>query len=111
MPGKSLVSDCATTRAGALAGNALASVPPQLTCRNGSASTSRAATIAVAYTSGLRITLVASRYQPPAASLARGRPADRRIRSALTRGPSTASRAGRTVSAASMSTSTVATPP
>ena len=86
-------------------------MPPQLICRNGAASTSSTTTIAVAYTSGLRITLAASRYQPPAASVVRGRPADRRIRSALTRGPSTASRAGRTVSAASMSTSTVATPP
>ena len=60
---------------------------------------------------GLRITLPASRYQPPAASPVLGRRTDLRTRRALTRGPSTASNAGSTVSAATMSTSTVATPP
>ena len=62
------------------------------------------------------MTLRAMRYQAPLASSAGRRltalpPRRRRMRSALTRGPSTASSAGMTVSAASMSTTTVATPP
>ena len=57
------------------------------------------------------MTLFASRYHPPLASSLTGRLTDRRIRSALTRWPRTASSAGSTVSAASMSTATVATPP
>jgi hypothetical protein len=60
---------------------------------------------------GRRMTLRASRYQPPDVSSGRRRATERRTRSALTRGPSTASSAGSTVSAASMSTTTVATPP
>ena len=63
------------------------------------------------------MTLRAMRYQAPLASSAgangtpRWLPREPRMRSALTRGPSTASSAGMTVSAASMSTTTVATPP
>jgi len=61
------------------------------------------------------MTLRASRYQAPRVSSRAGPAAgyrtERRMRSALTRGPSTASSAGSTVSAASMSTATVATPP
>ena len=57
------------------------------------------------------MTLCASRYQPPLVSSRTGRCTERRMRSALTLGPSTASSAGSTVSAASMSTATVATPP
>ena len=57
------------------------------------------------------MTLCASRYQPPLASAAGGRCTERRIRSEFTFGPRTASNAGSTVSAAIMSTSTVATPP
>ena len=62
------------------------------------------------------MTLRAMRYQAPLASSAGANGTPRwlrrpRMRSALTRGPSTASSAGMTVSAASMSTATVATPP
>ena len=61
------------------------------------------------------MTLCASRYQAPLVS-SRAGPlvgycTERRMRSALTRWPRTASSAGSTVSAASMSTATVATPP
>ena len=57
------------------------------------------------------MTLCASRYQAPLVSSLAGRCTERRMRSALTRWPRTASSAGSTVSAASMSTATVATPP
>jgi hypothetical protein len=57
------------------------------------------------------MTLCASRYQAPLASSRTGRSTLRRMRSAFTLGPRTASSAGSTVSAASMSTATVATPP
>ena len=60
---------------------------------------------------GLRMTLCASRYHAPLASSLTGRCTERRMRSALTRWPRTASSAGSTVSAASTSTATVATPP
>jgi hypothetical protein len=67
--------------------------------------------ITATYATGLRMTLFAKRYHPPLASSRAGRLTDRRTRSALTRWPRTASSAGSTVSAASMSTATVATPP
>jgi hypothetical protein len=57
------------------------------------------------------MTLCASRYQALLASSRTGRCTLRRMRSAFTLGPSSASSAGSTVSAASMSTATVATPP
>ena len=89
----------------------MASVPPQVTRRNGEPSASSTTTIGTAYSTGRRMTLLASRYQAPCPSPTGGRRTVRRIRSAFTLGPSTASSAGRMVSAASMSTSTVATPP
>ena len=57
------------------------------------------------------MTLRASRYQAPLVSGRAARCTERRMRSAFTLGPRTASSAGSTVSAASMSTATVATPP
>ena len=89
----------------------MASTPPQTTFRNGEPRASSSTTIGTAYSSGRRMTLCASRYQPPLSSAAGGRCTERRIRSEFTFGPRTASSAGSTVSAASMSTSTVATPP
>jgi hypothetical protein len=111
LPGKSLFSASATRRGAALAGSAVASTPPQTTFRNGAPRPSRTTTIGTAYRTGRRITLCASRYQTPLASVAGGRCTERRIRSEFTLGPSTASSAGSAVRAASMSTSTVATPP
>lgn len=57
------------------------------------------------------MTLRASRYQAPLDSSRGGLSTERRIRSALTRWPRTARSAGSTMSAASTSTATVATPP
>ena len=111
LPGKSVFSASVTMRGAAPAGSTVASTPPQTTFRNGEARPSSTTTIGTAYRTGRRITLCASRYQPPLPSAAGGRCTERRIRSEFTFGPSTASSAGSTMSAASMSTSTVATPP
>ena len=79
LPGKSRFSASVTTRGAAPAGSTVASVPPQVTRRNGEPSASSTTTIGTAYSTGRRITLRASRYQAPWPSATGGpahRPAD-----------------------------------
>ena len=72
-PGKSRFSASVTMRGAVLDGNAVASTPPHTTCRNGEPRPSSTSTIGTAYRTGRRMTLCASRYQPPLASAAGGR--------------------------------------
>src|SRR5437899_12902617 len=72
LPGKSRFSASVTTRGPAPAGSAVASVPPQVTRRNGEPSARSTTTIGTAYSTGRRMTLLAIRYQVPVSVLARG---------------------------------------
>ncbi len=129
LPGKLAFRAWVTWRGADAAGSTRASVPPQEMRRNGEPNASSTITITATNATGRRITLLARRYQaPPASGSSRVRSAlaaalwlaracrararrSGRMRSAFTRGPSAASSAGSTVTAASTSTSTVATPP
>ena len=110
-PGKSRFSASVTMRGAALEGNAVASTPPQHDVQE------RRAEAEQQHHDRHRVEQWAAHDAvrepvPAAAGLgAGGRRTERRIRSEFTFGPSTASNAGSTVSAAIMSTSTVATPP
>ena len=103
-----------TTRALRSVGSTLASTPVNSIRRNGRPIRISSAAVTAAIGPGRRITICEKRYQPPSCTCRASRSSDsfQRLRpSAFTRGPSTASSAGSTVSDTSAAVSATSTPP
>ncbi len=103
-----------TTRAERSVGSTLASTPVNSTRRNGSPMAISSAAVRAAIGPGRFITHCENRYQGPSCTCEASRSSDcfQRLRlSEFTRGPSTASIAGSTVSETSAAVSATSTPP